>query len=174
LKSIIIRELQLSDEAAFLSAMQRSKSLYDTWMSAPLTHDQFIEFFNRYNQINHKSFLLCNTDNDIMGVFNLSEIVRSVFQNAYLGFSAVIDYAGKGYMSVGLKILLKKVFTEMELHRLEANIQPGNINSINLVKANGFRKEGYSPHYLKINSEWRDFERWAITSEDWDVIKKDV
>lgn len=116
MKSMNIRELQLSDETAFLSAMQRSRSLYDPWMSAPLTHDQFIEFFNRYSQVNHKCFLLCNTDNDLVGVFNLSEIVRGVFQNAYLGFSAVVNHAGKGYMSVGLKILLNKFFTEMELH----------------------------------------------------------
>jgi len=175
MESITIRELQLTDEAAFLNAMQRSKSLYDPWMSAPYTHEQFVEFYHRYNQSNHKSYLACTNDNNnIVGVFNLSEIVRGLFQNAYLGFSAVIDYAGKEYMSRGLKIVLEKVFFELELHRLEANIQPNNINSINLVKANGFRKEGYSPRYLKINNEWCDFERWAITYEDWDVIKKDV
>ncbi len=172
MEPIIICELQLTDEAAFLDAMQRSKSLYDPWMSAPYTHEQFVEFYHRYNQPNHKSYLICTNNNtNIVGVFNLSEIVRGLFQNAYLGFSCVIDYAGKGYMSRGLKLVLEKVFTELELHRLEANIQPTNINSINLVKANGFRKEGYSPRYLKINGEWRDFERWAITYEDWDVQK---
>lgn len=172
MEPIIIRELQLADEAAFLDAMQRSKSLYDPWMSVPYTHEQFVEFYHRYNQPNHKSYLIyTNNNTNIVGVFNLSEIVRGLFQNAYLGFSCVIDYAGKGDMSRGLKLVLEKVFTELELHRLEANIQPTNINSINLVKANGFRKEGYSPRYLKINGEWRDFERWAIIYEDWDVQK---
>jgi RimJ/RimL family protein N-acetyltransferase len=69
-------------------------------------------------------------------------------------------------MSSGLKLVLNEFFNEMKLHRLEANIQPENIRSINLVKNNGFRKEGYSPCYLKINNEWRDHERWAITLED--------
>jgi ribosomal-protein-alanine N-acetyltransferase len=31
-----------------------------------------------------------------------------------------------------------------------------------LVKACGFKKEGYSPRYLKIRGRWRDHERWAI------------
>lgn len=49
-----------------------------------------------------------------------------------------------------------------------------NTKSINLVSANGFKKEGFSPRYLKINDEWRDFERWAITYEDWAAIRKDI
>lgn len=174
MRKLILRELKLSDEDLFLSAMVRSKPLYDPWMKAVLTHDEFIDFYNRYNQSNHKSFLLLTDAHELVGVFNLSEIVRGVFQNAYLGFSVVIDYAGQGYMSGGLKLILEKVFIEMELHRLEANIQPTNIKSINLVKKNHFRKEGYSERYLKINGEWRDFERWAITYEDWFGFNNDV
>ncbi len=66
-----------------------------------------------------------------------------------------------------LSINFMKAFEELGLHRLEANIQPDNLKSINLVKNNGFKKEGVSPRYLKINGEWRDHERWAITYEDW-------
>jgi ribosomal-protein-alanine N-acetyltransferase len=58
-------------------------------------------------------------------------------------------------------------FDTMKLHRLEANIQPANARSKALVKRLGFRREGMSPRYLKINGRWRDHERWAILSEDW-------
>ncbi len=167
MSAIIIREPRREDKDAFITAMQRSQDLHRPWVKSPQTPQEFSDYFQRYQQSNQKSFLVCDQLGDIAGVFNVSEIVRGLFQNAYLGFYAVTDYDGRGYMSAGLKLLLKKVFKEMELHRLEANIQPENILSINLVKNNGFRKEGYSQRYLKIDGQWRDHERWAITYEDW-------
>ena len=68
---------------------------------------------------------------------------------------------------LGLKFVLKEVFTSLDLHRIEANIQPGNTSSIHLATRNGFLKEGFSPRYLKINGIWQDHFRFALTFEDW-------
>lgn len=163
--TLYLREPLPSDETAFLSAMIKSQEFHHPWIQAPLTKQEFQNYLARYQQPNHKSYLVC-IDEHIIGVFNLNEIVRGAFQSAYLGFYAVAAYAKKGYMSAALKLILEQAFTTLQLHRLEANIQPQNVNSINLIKANHFRKEGYSPRYLKINGEWKDHERWAITLED--------
>jgi GrpB-like predicted nucleotidyltransferase (UPF0157 family)/RimJ/RimL family protein N-acetyltransferase len=173
MSNIIIREPKAEDKEEFISAMKRSQSLHCSWIKAPVTSQEFDEYFQRFQQPNQKSFVVCHLSN-IVGVFNVSEIVRGLFQNAYLGFYAVAEYAGKGYMSAGLKLVLNKVFNEMELHRLEANIQPENTLSIQLVKKNGFRYEGFSPRYLKINNEWRGHEHWAMTFEDFIRDSKDV
>ncbi|MFI9779293.1 GNAT family N-acetyltransferase [Streptomyces sp. NPDC051956] len=49
----------------------------------------------------------------------------------------------RGYMTEGLGLVLQFAFGRLELHRLEANIQPDNTSSLNLVKrlvpAYGFR-----------------------------------
>lgn len=105
----------------------------------------------------------------LVGVFNLTQIVMGNFCSAYLGYHGYPDTAGRGLMGDALQLLLVEAFEGIGLHRLEANIQPGNDRSIALVRRAGFRREGYSPRYLMIDGAWRDHERWAITAEDRDT-----
>ncbi|WP_019217282.1 GNAT family N-acetyltransferase [Legionella tunisiensis] len=146
--------------------MRNSYSFHSPWVKTPLTSIEFHDYLSRSQQVNQRSFLLLR-DKQLVGVFNINEIVRTAFQSAYLGFYVVSSQAGKGYMSLGLRLILEKAFTDLSLHRLEANIQPQNQASISLVRNNGFRKEGFSPRYLKINERWCDHERWALTLEEW-------
>lgn len=171
MQNILIREPRLADEDKFISAMLSSQDIHKSWTMPPLTHAQFLNFIHRAKQDNAKSYLAMDENQNIIGVFNISEIVRGHFQSAYLGFYGVVAFSQKGLMSHALKSILKKVFTELGLHRLEANIQPENIRSINLVSHNGFKKEGFSPRYLNINGEWCDHERWAITVEDYHTVQ---
>jgi RimJ/RimL family protein N-acetyltransferase len=161
---IILREPQQAGQQMFIAAMQASQSLHHPWVNPPKTAEAFDAYFLRYQQDNQKSYwVIEETSSALVGVFSLNEIVRGVFQNAFMGYYAVSPHQGKGYMSAGLKLVLQKAFSELGLHRLEANIQPENKASIELVRRNGFRLEGYSPRYLKINEVWCDHERWALS-----------
>ena len=100
----------------------------------------------------------------IAGVINLNEVVRGSFHSAYLGYYAFAGFERRGLMHAGLSAVVRHSFRVLRLHRLEANIQPGNRASIALAKSCGFIKEGYSPRYLKIGGRWRDHERWAIVA----------
>jgi [ribosomal protein S5]-alanine N-acetyltransferase len=113
------------------------------------------------------SLICCPTTQEIVGVVNLSQIFYGPFQNAYLGYYADVNFAGKGLMSEGMRLVIDHAFQKLRLHRLEANIQPQNTASINLVRRLNFTKEGFSERYLKVNGTWRDHERWALTVENW-------
>src|ERR671935_3259584 len=69
-------------------------------------------------------------------------------------------------MRDGLQLVLDYAFGPLGLHRIEANIQPGNSASIALARGAGFRLEGFSPRYLLIGGQWRAHERYAITAEE--------
>ena len=98
----------------------------------------------------------------------VSQIVRGAFQSAYLGY-----YADEHYARVtatwleAMEQTLDHASAALALHRLEANIQPGNVGVGRVWRAlAGFRLEGFSPRYLLIGGQWRDHERYAITAED--------
>ena len=96
---------------------------------------------------------------------NISEIVRGAFRSAYLGYYAFTPHEDRGLMTEGLRLAVSDAFRRLRLHRLEANVQPGNEASLRLIRRLGFRREGYSPRYLKIRGRWRDHERWALLAD---------
>ena len=164
---LYLREICQHDEEHFIQTMKKSHDFHQPFTTPPKTKEAFHTYFLRSQQDNQKSYLVLNQSNHIVGVFNINEIVRGFFQSGYLGYYASVDYAGKGLMSQGLRLVLQEIFTHLKLHRIEANIQPNNKPSIHLVTRNGFSKEGFSPRYLKINGIWSDHIRYALTYEDW-------
>lgn len=153
-------------EQEFLAAVVRSRRLHGPWVTAPSSSAEYRLYLKERTGPRHIKYFVCDELGGLCGVINLSEIVRGSFQSAYLGYYALMPHAGKGYMSAGLELVIARAFGELDLHRLEANIQPKNERSIALVQRAGFRLEGLSARYLRIAGRWRDHERWAITVED--------
>ncbi|MGH7179037.1 MAG: GNAT family N-acetyltransferase [Tepidisphaeraceae bacterium] len=165
---VYLRAPTARDAAEFVAAVRGSRTLHAPWVTAPDDTEKFKALLERARQTNRKSLLVCRkSDGAIVGLFNISEIVRGGFQSAYLGYYAMSHAARAGYMTEGLQLALRFAFREMKLHRLEANIQPGNDASMKLARRCGFVLEGYSKKYLKIRGKWRDHMRWAITVEQW-------
>lgn len=158
-------------EAEFLAAVRRSRKLHHPWVAPPETGTEFRSYIRAKQSPTSIGYFVWTGDGDLVGVINLSEIVRGPFQSAYLGYYAFSPHHRKGYMRRALAAVVSRAFFTYGLHRVEANIQPKNRASRALVESIGFKQEGFSPRYLKILGRWRDHERWAITTEDWADVR---
>ena len=168
LSRVTIRPVQASDAAELVAANLASISLHEPWVSPCRDHASFLGYLTRCDGERSMGFIARERESGkIVGVVNLSEIVRGFFQSAYMGYYGMAGMNGRGLMSEAVSLVVTHAFGELALHRVEANIQPGNEPSRALVKRLGFRQEGYSPRYLKINGEWRDHERWAVLADEW-------
>jgi ribosomal-protein-alanine N-acetyltransferase len=165
---VYLRPPTARDRDEFIALMRVSRSFHRPWATAPTDDERFAAYLADSRRPDFEAMLLCRQDDlAILGFFNLSQIVRRSLQSAYLGYAAGQPYAGQGYMREGIQLVLRYGFGELKLHRIEANIQPGNHASIALARGAGFRREGFSPRYLKIAGRWRDHERWAMLADDW-------
>jgi [ribosomal protein S5]-alanine N-acetyltransferase len=167
-RRVYLRDLASGDCKEFLRIVHASRDFHRPWVYPPETQAAFTAYLRATKSGACVRLLICRRSDDrIAGLASLSQIFRGGFQNAYLGFWASAGFAGQGYMTEGLLMVLRRAFTTLKLHRLEANVQPTNEPSKALIKRCGFRYEGFSPRYLKIGGQWRDHERWAMHREDW-------
>lgn len=165
---VYLRTPEHADRGEFISLMRTSRSFHRPWATAPIDDEAFDAYLADSRRPDFEAMLVCRReDRAILGFFNLSHITRGSLQSAYLGYAVGSPYAHLGYMREGIDLVLSDAFLTLRLHRIEANIQPGNGASIALARGAGFSREGFSPRYLKIGGRWRDHERWAILAEDW-------
>jgi ribosomal-protein-alanine N-acetyltransferase len=167
-KNVYLRRPVRRDAEKFLSMVRASRRYHRPWVYPPSEEEAFFGYVARAaSERSQNCLIFLRETSDLVGVANLSEIVRGLFRSAYLGFYGNVLYSGQGLMKEGVELLLRHAFQTQKLHRIEANVQPANSSSLRLVRALGFHKEGYSPKYLKIGGQWRDHERWALLVEDW-------
>jgi len=108
----------------------------------------------------------------IIGRVALSNIVRGPWQNATLGYWIDRDAGGHGHATRAVRLALQFAFEHAGLHRVQPAIIPRNIRSVRVAEKVGFRLEGRALRYLKINGVWEDHDVYALTVEDWDLMKR--
>jgi ribosomal-protein-alanine N-acetyltransferase len=168
-----LRPLQGSDAESFVAAVRASRKQHRPWVHPPVTVDAFARRMKSARGAANRVWLAAvrNDDDALVGVLNLSEIIRGPLQQAFLGYYALAPHAGKGYMREAMRLLLRYAFSTLKLHRIEANIQPANAASLALARSAGFVREGFSTRYLKIGGRWCDHERWAINADQWRTLR---
>jgi ribosomal-protein-alanine N-acetyltransferase len=166
--AVALRPPEGEDREAFIAAMVDSAELHRPWVTPPVTAPEFDAWITRAGRTDFDANLAYRPeDGEIVGYFNISQIIRGPLQSAFLGYGGVARWSGAGYMTAALRLVLERAFTDLALHRIEANVQPGNAPSIALVERCGFLREGFSEGYLKIDGRWRDHVRFAIRAEQW-------
>jgi ribosomal-protein-alanine N-acetyltransferase len=163
-----VRPVRRSDERQLLAVNRASAAYHAPWVSAPTNALAFSSYLGILRTGTSKGFVvLSRADDGIVGIVNLNNIAWGALKGAAMGYYGNGAYAGRGLMREGISHVLDIAFGEIGLHRVEANVQPGNLRSLALIRRLGFHAEGVSPRYLFIDGDWRDHQRWALLAEEW-------
>ena len=102
----------------------------------------------------------------IIGTCTLSHLDQSN-RKAQVGYALAREHWGKGYINEALTALLDFAFGELNLHRVEADIDPYNEASIRVVEKLGFQREGYLRESWIIGGEVKDALYFGLLKREW-------
>jgi ribosomal-protein-alanine N-acetyltransferase len=113
--------------------------------------------------------VVLNDGGQVAGRLTLSGIVRGPFQSCSMGYWLDKDHIGKGLATDAVRAALALAFSELGLHRVQAETLLNNTASRNILAKTGFEQYGLAPKYLKIAGIWQDhlmFQRLSDGNED--------
>jgi ribosomal-protein-alanine N-acetyltransferase len=158
-------------EFDYLDACHRSRALHRGFVAAAATPADFRDYLERAARPSQESFFVVTAaGGQLAGVVDILDIARDATPVGRLAYFAFVPHAGSGFMREGVGQVIDVAFRELDLARLDADIQPGNRRSRALVERLGFGRGSASPLQLKIGSRWREHERWTLLRADWPAV----
>lgn len=88
-------------------------------------------------------------------------------RRAELGYALGRANWGNGYMQEALQALLSYAFEVLELHRIEADVDPRNQASIKTLERLGFQREGFLRERWQVGGEIQDALFYGLLRPDW-------
>lgn len=102
----------------------------------------------------------------IIGTVSFSNIQPHVYSSCNIGYKFDKKYHHNGYAFEALMKLIQIIFTECDIHRINAYILPSNTSSKKLIKKAGFTFEGIARKCIYIQGGWHDHEQYSLINDD--------
>lgn len=173
--NVILKNLTPADAEELLQYYKKNKKHLEPFEPVKDSNFYTIEGQKKILNKSYREFLNGVTielgifkEKTLIGKIKLSRILHGSFKNGILGYSIDEEEQGKGYMKESVKIFLKYVFDECELHRVEASALLDNEKSRGVLDGCGFKMLGVNEKYLLINGKWKDHVTYYILKEDFE------
>src|SRR5438445_9011392 len=172
---LLLRAPQMADFLQWAHLRESSREYLTPWEpiwpSDDLTRAGFRRRLRRYaddiaGDRAYPFLIFRSDDNVLIGGVTLANVRRGIVQAGTIGYWTGEPFAGHGYMTRALRVLLPFVFSELSLHRIEAACIPSNKASVRVLEKCGFVSEGLARRYLCINGVWQDHFLFGLLNED--------
>jgi ribosomal-protein-alanine N-acetyltransferase len=166
-----LRQIERSDADALFAI--HSDAAWMRWYGVdPITErsqaGQLAEFFASWSGVGtgFRWGLERKQDRRLIGTCGLFRWNKS-WHNCVIGYEIARGCHGRGYMREALDAILAYGFTEMGLHRIQAETHPDNAASIGLAARFGFRFEGVHRGQAFWSGRFHDLNCYALLEPEW-------
>ncbi len=155
---LIIRPFECNDLYDVFSIYNNDDTckylLHDKW-----THENMREEFSKKlenSALTKESSLSLAVVKNAKVIGDLSIWYTEMKDTVEIGYSFSAEVSGKGYATEAVSGLVKKLFTEFNVHRIQANLDARNEASKKLCERIGMRKEAHFIQDFWSKNEWTD------------------
>ncbi|MCH7549867.1 MAG: GNAT family N-acetyltransferase [Candidatus Krumholzibacteriota bacterium] len=106
-------------------------------------------------------------DDHVIGTCTLADL-HPVHRRAEVGFALEKASWGQGLVREVLPLVFTFAFDTLDLHRIEADIDPANTPSIRIVESFGFQREGYLRERYHVGDIIQDALMYGLLRSDWE------
>jgi [ribosomal protein S5]-alanine N-acetyltransferase len=144
---LLLRPLQIEDAPSFLEIWSDPEAVryfsFPPMESIEQAQARIAEKLQVFSDGKGIVFVIeSKSDREVLGDCGIHNVDLHA-RRAELGYCLGRPHWGNGYMAEAVKALIAYGFEEAGLRRMEADIDPRNTPSIQLVERLGFKREGY-------------------------------
>ena len=110
--------------------------------------------------------MVLKSDGKVIGQLN-SAMTDAANQTADIGYISNPEYRGQGYVHEALVALVDYLFAEESVHRIIADVDIRNVDSIKVMERLGFRLEATHIENDYLKGEWCSMHLFALLSREW-------
>jgi len=102
----------------------------------------------------------------IVGRISFYSIIGGAMMTSFVGYHLDEKCQGQGYMTEALLAGCDFMFKYYRLHRIQADVMPGNERSLHVVEKAGFSKMGYNLRYMEIDGSYKDHVMYVLLNPE--------
>jgi len=172
---LLLRKLRLKDAKNFqeIRSDERVMEFMDSQIHLKISDSEKFIGENLENYAQKKAIswaLIEKASNRFIGDFSFWAI-DTKNSRAEIGYVLRPAYLGRGFMKEALQEIFTFGFQKLNLHSLEANINPANTKSRSLLLKLGFVKEGYFKENYFYNGKYLDSEIYSLLGKNFNSTK---
>lgn len=162
---LLLRKVSMDDaEDVFLLRTNEAAMKYIN-KNKLLSIDDAKELIKKMNEPDRIQWgITLPTDNKIIGTIGYHKIDKDNYR-AEIGYMIHPDHWNKGMMSEALTRVIDHGFNKMQIHSIEAIINPDNNVSRKLLMKFGFIKEGYYKENFFFEGKFFDSEVYSLVKK---------
>lgn len=123
--------------------------------------------YAEYSAFMHGTYMryfwkLKDAPDTIIGTASFSNIQRGVYNSCTIGYKLLPQFWHNGYAIEAISRLIEAIFTDGNLHRIDAYTLPDNFRSMSLLTRLGFEYEGLSRSLVYMRGRYRDHRHYSL------------